>query len=182
MGNGKFVRFPVLYTENLVLRQLLPGDDKQIFALRSDDRVNKYLDRKPSKSIADAKRFIAGINENSPNKDSFYWAIALKSTNQLIGTICLFGISDDDQKAAIGFELLPDYQGRGIMREAISEILDFAQQEIGLIRIEACTAPENLASQRLLEKFNFKKQNTSGSKLWLFQWTVHHQGKRRLDT
>ena len=58
MTSRNFTPFPVLKTERLILRQLISSDDKEIFALRSNDNVNKYLDRKPSKSIDDAKNFI----------------------------------------------------------------------------------------------------------------------------
>ena len=61
MMGKNFTPFPILKTERLTLRQLISSDDKEIFALRSNDNVNKYLDRKPSKSIADAKKFIQTI-------------------------------------------------------------------------------------------------------------------------
>ena len=37
--------FPVLATQRLILRQLTAEDDQQIFALRSDNAINKYLNR-----------------------------------------------------------------------------------------------------------------------------------------
>jgi ribosomal-protein-alanine N-acetyltransferase len=110
-----------LKTERLTLRQLRSSDDKEIFALRSNDNVNKYLDRKPSKSIDDAKNFIQTINENIQRNDSIYWAITLNGTDKLIGTICLFDFSEDNSKAEIGYELLPDFQGKGIMQEALQK-------------------------------------------------------------
>jgi ribosomal-protein-alanine N-acetyltransferase len=54
---NSFTPFPVIKTERLTLRQLSVNDDKEIFALRSDKQVNKYLDREPSNSIEDARKF-----------------------------------------------------------------------------------------------------------------------------
>src|SRR5688500_12084038 len=139
MRNKSFTPFPVLKTERLTLRQLVSDDANEIFALRSDGNVNKYLDRKPSKSIDDAKRFIQTIDENIQRNDSIYWAITLNGTDKLIGTICLFEFSDDNLKAEIGYELLPDFQGKGIMQEATSKVIDFGIQHIGLNSIEAYT-------------------------------------------
>jgi ribosomal-protein-alanine N-acetyltransferase len=119
MTGKNFTPFPVLKTARLTLRQLGSSDDKEIFALRSNDNVNKYLDRKRSKSIDDAKNFIQTINENIQRSDSIYWAITLNGTDKLIGTICLFDFSEDHSKAEIGFELLPHFQGKGIMQEAL---------------------------------------------------------------
>ncbi len=159
MTNRTFTPFPILKTDRLILRQLVITDDNEIFALRSDDSVNRYLDRHPSKSIEDAKSFIQTITENVTKNNSIYWAISL--SGKLIGTICLFEFADDNIKAEIGYELLPSYQGKGLMQEAASKVLEFGFQHIGLNLIEAYTHSENQKSTRLLEKFNFKKQSPS---------------------
>ena len=171
MGDRNFKPFPVLKTERLTLRQLVSSDANEIFALRSDGSVNKYLDRKPSKSIDDAKIFIQTINENIQRNDSIYWAITLNGTNKLIGTICLFDFSDDNLKAEIGYELLPRFQGKGIMKEAAAKVIDFGIQTIGLDLIVAHTHFENQSSTRLLEKFNFKKHSVDGNNLMIFKLT-----------
>ncbi|MBC7867891.1 MAG: GNAT family N-acetyltransferase [Gloeobacteraceae cyanobacterium ES-bin-316] len=106
----------MLKTDRLVLGQLVITDDNEIFALRSDKSVNRYLDRHTSKSIEDAKSFLQAITENVRKNNSIYWAISL--TNKLIGTICLFQFTDDDTKAEIGYELSPAYQRKGLMQEA----------------------------------------------------------------
>ncbi len=172
MGDRNFEPFPVLKTERLTLRQLVGSDDNEIFALRSNENINKYLDRKPSKSIDDARAFIQTINKNIQRNDSIYWAITLNGTNKLVGTICLFGFSDDNLKAEIGYELLPDFQGKGIMQEAISKVIDFGIQHIGLNSIAAYTHSENQSSTRLLEKFNFKKNSVDGNNLMIFKLTT----------
>lgn len=169
MGDRNFKPFPVLKTEKLTLRQLVSSDDNEIFALRSNENVNKYLDRKPSKSIDDAKIFIQTINKNIQKNDSIYWAITLNGTDKLIGTVCLFNFSDDNLKAEIGYELLPTFQGKGIMQEAISKVIGFAIQHIGLNSIEAYTHSENQSSTRLLEKFNFKNNSAGEGNLMMFK-------------
>ena len=171
MGDRNFTPFPVLKTERLTLRQLVSSDDNEILALRSDDNVNKYLDRKPSKSIDDAKTFIETINKNIQRNDSIYWAITLNGTDKLIGTICLFNFSDDNLKVEIGYELFPYFQGKGIMQEATSKVIDFGLHHIGLNLIEAYTHFENQSSTRLLEKINFKKHSFGDNNLMIFKLT-----------
>ena len=171
MRDINFTLFPVLKTERLTLRQLINSDADEIFALRSDDKVNKYLDRKPSKSIDDAKTFIQTIKENIQRKNSIYWAITLSGTDKLIGTICLFDFSDHNSKAEIGYELLPDFQGKGIMLEATLKVIAFGIQYLGLSSIEAYTHSENQSSTRLLEKTNFKKNSVDKGNLMMFKFT-----------
>ena len=174
MAGRNFTPFPVLKTDRLILRQLVSSDDNEIFALRSDNNVNKYLDRGPSKSIDDAKTFIQTISENIQKNDSIYWAIALNSTDKLIGTICLFDFSDDNLKAEIGYELLPDFQGNGIMQEAALRVIQFGFQHVGLNSIVAYTHSENQSSTRLLEKLNFKRQSADDDNFMIFKLT--HNG------
>jgi [ribosomal protein S5]-alanine N-acetyltransferase len=173
MRNRNFTPFPVLKTERLTLRQLLIVDANEIFALRSDENVNKYLNREPAKSIVDANNFIQGINGNIQRNESIYWAIALNGTAKLIGTICLFDFSGDNSKAEIGYELSPGFQGKGIMQEAISIVIDFGMQHIGLNTLEAYTHSENQRSTRLLEKFNFKRHGDGEGNFILFKLTTN---------
>ena len=90
----------------------------------------------------------------------FYWAICLTETDQLIGTICLWNFSEDRSRAEIGYELLPAFQGKGIMQEAVEAILAFGFEKLSLHGIEAIPTSDNKASIRLLEKNHFVKAST----------------------
>ena len=149
--------FPTLSTGKLTLRQLKVSDAKEIFILRSDLNVNKYLDRELSNSIDDAKKFIRIVNENFDKNKSFYWAVCLANSEALVGTVCLFNFSAENNNCEIGFELLPQYQKSGIMREAVKAIINYAFNSLRVGKIQAFTHPENINSQKLLEKMQFKK-------------------------
>src|SRR6266700_6048170 len=97
----RFTPFPILTTERLTLRQLVIADEQEIFTLRSDSEINKYLDRQLSNTIDDARSFINKVNGNINKNDSLYWAITLSDRNIMVGTICLFGFSDDYNKCEI---------------------------------------------------------------------------------
>ena len=103
MTGKNFTPFPVLRTERLNLRELVSSDYPEIFALRSNQNVNKYLGRKAASSPDDAKDFIRTIHENTRQDKSVYWAITMIGNDKLMGTICLFDFSDEDLKAEIGF-------------------------------------------------------------------------------
>ncbi len=151
------VPFPTFKTERLTLRQLLDNDAEAIFSLRSDLKINKYLDRKPCGSLDDALIFITKTNEHIKHSPLKYWAIKLKNSKDLIGTICLFDFDNNLKKCEIGYELLSSYQGKGIMNEATNAIIDYAFNSIGLKIIEACTHKDNHNSTKLLQKLNFTK-------------------------
>jgi ribosomal-protein-alanine N-acetyltransferase len=174
MADKTFTPFPVLKTARLTMRQLAHSDVHEVFDLRSDGNVNKYLDRARSQSLDDAKNFIQAINKSIQKNDSFYWAITLHDTDKLIGTICLFNFSQDHSKAEIGYELLPGFQGKGIMQEAVSKVIYFGFHHAGLTSIEAVTHAENQSSTRLLEKLNFKRESVVDENCLLFRLT--HNG------
>ena len=157
MVNKSFTPFPILTTERLTLRQLSTDDGQSIFALRSDPEINKYLDRQPSKTMEDAISFIKKINDNIEKNISIYWAITLTDSQIIVGTICLFDFSDEKNKCEIGYELLTDFQGQGIMKEAAEEVTGYAFQTMRLQKIEALTHIRNRNSIRFLTKSGFKK-------------------------
>jgi len=149
--------FPILTTERLTLRQLSIDDQQDIFALRSDAEINKYLDREPGKTIDDAIDFIRKVNDNIKNNNSIYWVISLTSAKTFVGTICLFDFSTEKNSCEIGYELMTKFQGQGIMKEAAQVIIDYAFQALKFKKILAFTHYENLNSTNLLLKFNFVK-------------------------
>ena len=53
-----FTHFPELKTERLLLRQLKETDANAIFLIRSNEAVNKYIDRPKTSTIAEASLFI----------------------------------------------------------------------------------------------------------------------------
>ena len=150
-----FTPFPILKTKRLIFRQLEEADNKEIFFLRSDDELNKYIHRPRPNSINEANEFISKINNGIKQDKLIYWAITSKDNPKLIGTICLWNISKDKKYAELGYELNPKFQGKGIMSEALKYILDYGFEKIGLEKIEAFTHKDNTKSTTLLLKNNF---------------------------
>ena len=159
MLNRAFTPFPILTTERLTLRQLVINDEQEIFTLRSDSEINKYLDRPISNTIDDARNFINKVTENINKNDSLYWAITLSGNNILVGTICLFSFSDENDKCEIGYELLTNFQRQGIMKEAVEKVIDYAFNTIKVRKIEAFFHRDNQSSIKLLNKFSFRETN-----------------------
>jgi [ribosomal protein S5]-alanine N-acetyltransferase len=147
--------FPILATERLALRQLQHTDDQEIFTLRSDSEINKYLDRQLANTIDDARNFIDKIIKNN----ALYWAVTLSDKNILVGTCCLFGFSEENTKCEIGFELLTSFQGKGIMTEALKKVIEYAFNTIKVQKIEAFVHKDNTSSIKLLEHLSFSNSN-----------------------
>ena len=154
--------FPILATERLIMRQLEIQDDNEIFFLRSDERVNKYLVAPIAQSAEEARAFIKKINTGILNDEWAYWGITLKNNNKLIGTICFWNISIEENKAEIGYVLHPDLQGKGIMQEAIHKVIEHGFEKMKLRTMDAVLNPDNARSIALLKRNGFVYKCESG--------------------
>jgi ribosomal-protein-alanine N-acetyltransferase len=76
-----------------------------------------------------------------------------------LGTICLFGFSDENSSCEIGYELLTNFQNQGIMKEALEKVIDYAFHTIKINKIIAILHRNNQHSIRLLEKAQFTNSN-----------------------
>lgn len=153
-----FTPFPNFTTERLILRQLRPEDENEIFKIHSDERIAEFLIRPLYKSIDEARKFIDKINHGISNNDSVYWGITLRNEDEIIGTICIWNISKENFRAEIGFELLPQFQGKGLMQEALTTVLDYGFEKMKLHTIAGQVSPDNLSSIKIMSKNNFKRE------------------------
>ena len=160
MLNLNFTPFPIITTQRLVLRQLRDDDVHDLFALRTDERVNRFLDRPLPESLNDVREFIAKVKQITHDNEGLYWVITRKNEDQLLGNIGLRNFGPEQYQAEIGYELHPDHQGQGFMREAITDILAYGFGRLGLQAIVAETVPGNLRSIQILERHGFVKTNS----------------------
>ena len=158
MLNINLMPFPTLSTGRLKLRQITTEDANEIFFLRSDKTVMKFLDKAPAKSIEEALAFIQKVSDGIANNDGITWAMTLHDKPTLIGTIGFWRIEREHYRAEVGYVLHPGYQGMGLMQEAMTAVLDYGFSIIKFHSIEANVNPDNKASIKLLERNNFIRE------------------------
>jgi ribosomal-protein-alanine N-acetyltransferase len=150
-------QFPHLETERLYLRQLSSSDAKDVFEIFSDEEVTKYYDLTTFTSIERAERFINRMNEKFATNEGIRWAIALKSTNRLIGTCGYNAVysSNRHRRAIIGYELKREHWRQGYMSEALHATSEYGFGDLQLNRLEALVLPGNERSFQVLSKLGF---------------------------
>ncbi len=149
-----------LETQRLQLRGINESHVEDILKIRSNETINRFVQRNSPKNNYEALQFILTVKENAVKGQSFYWGISLKDRPGLIGTICLRNFSEDRKVAEVGYELLPEYHRKGIMSEALAAVVDFAFQHLSIQTLLAVTTEENDRSQRLLLKQGFIPEKT----------------------
>jgi [ribosomal protein S5]-alanine N-acetyltransferase len=158
MLNINFEPFTNLETERLLLRRLENADVKEVFALRSNPSTMKFIPRPLVKNDEEALEHIAMINAKIDSNEGINWAITLKGNPKLIGIIGHYRIQPQNYRAEIGYMILSEYHGQGIVAEAIKEVVRYGFEEINLHSIEAIIDPHNHASERVLQKNGFVKE------------------------
>ncbi|MEO6167004.1 MAG: GNAT family N-acetyltransferase [Chitinophagales bacterium] len=150
-----FTPFPILTTKRLQLRQLTTADANEILIHRSDERILEFIDIPKASTLEDALAFIHKINKGIAENESIFWGIQLKERPLLIGSICLWNISKEENSGEIGYMLHPDSQGKGIMQEALEKVIEFGFINLKLKTVVADVHPNNLKSIQLLKKNGF---------------------------
>jgi len=158
MLNVNFDPFPELRTERLLLRKITDDDVEQIFKMRSDKNVMKYIGKKPIVTMAEAKDWIKLIKDSLSINSGITWGITEINQTTLIGTIGLWRIIKENYRAEIGYMLLPEYWKKGFTKEAILKVVKYGFDEMKLHSIEAHISPKNVGSATVLEKTGFVRE------------------------
>lgn len=156
--NTNFSNFPILTTENLILREVEEKDVDEVFFLRSDKEMMKYIPRPLAKTKKDALERIEMFRKHKEDEEGVHWAITQKGNDQMIGVISIFKIDKENLRAEIGYILHLAYQGKGIISEALQKIIEFGFERINLHTLTAIIDPRNIASEKVLQKANFEKE------------------------
>ena len=82
--------------------------------------------------------------------------ITEKGSDKLIGRVSFFNFAYGGMMScAVGYHLDKDYEGKGIMSEALKSSLAFVFDEYKMHRVEAFILPENERSIKLVQRVGF---------------------------
>lgn len=153
-----FHPFPVLETERLLLRRVTTDDVNEVFELRSNPETMKFIPRPLVKNNEEALEHIAMIEEKIETNIGINWGITLKGNPKLLGIIGYYRMQPENYRSEIGYILLPEFHGKGIITEAVNTLINYGFNDLKLHSIEAVIDPENYASEKVLQKCGFVKE------------------------
>ncbi|RZL44979.1 MAG: N-acetyltransferase [Pedobacter sp.] len=153
------IKFPLLRIDNLILRQIVAADISNIYKGLSDPIVIEYYGVS-YKSLAETEAQMDWFSSLEKNENGIWWAITGVNDQLFYGAIGLNNLTKPHKKAEIGFWLLPDYWGKGIMNKALTTVCNYAFKVLNLHRIEAFVETGNISSKKILIKSNFSHEGT----------------------
>lgn len=151
-------RLPTIEGERVRLRWLAEADVPALYAIFGDAEVCRYWSSAAYRSIEEAARLRAQIVECFRERSLFQWGIALRDTDEVIGTCTLASLSPAHRRAELGFALRRASWRRGYVREILPRLVDFAFGSLGLHRLEADVDPENAASLDAIRRLGFRQE------------------------
>ena len=150
-----------------MLRQFRAADAQRIHELVNDKQLAHGTHHIPHPyPVGAAEEWLTEHAELVRRGESAVFAVCQQGTQastdskespQLIGTVGL-AISSFDHQAEIGYWVGRDYWGQGFCTEAVSAVIDYGFETLGLHRIFAQHIARNSASARVLEKTGFSKE------------------------
>jgi [ribosomal protein S5]-alanine N-acetyltransferase len=153
-----FHPFKNLETDRLFLRRLSVDDVNEVFQLRSNPTTMKYIPRPLVTNNDEALAHIKLIDDKIITNEGINWAITLKGNPKLIGIIGHYRIQPENHRCEIGYMISPEFNGQGIVTEAIKVVLEYGFDDLQMHSIEAVIDPDNIASERVLQKNGFVKE------------------------
>lgn len=149
------LEMPVVITDRLILRPIELKDASDMFEYASNIEVLKYLWWEPHQSVEQSYRSIQEhfLNRKEKGIPEAY-AIVWKENNKMIGTIDVHTVHFGDV-GVIGYVIHQDYWGKGIVSEALQELISVAFNHCGFYRLEINHCADNVASGKVIERAGF---------------------------
>jgi ribosomal-protein-alanine N-acetyltransferase len=140
----------ILETPRLLVRKWVPDDWKRFRALFTDPRVMQYIGDGQPWSDSRIRHWVEESIEAEKTRGWVLWPLVHLEDSEVIG-FCGFwtGFPPDVE---MGWRLLPEYWGQGLMTEVAKALMDFGFASYHFDRLIAVAQPENRASIRVMEK------------------------------
>jgi RimJ/RimL family protein N-acetyltransferase len=90
--------------------------------------------------------------------ESATFAVAEAGDDAFRGTAVLFGVTWHHARAELGIWLVPAARGRGLARGALALLCGWAHEQLGLVRLQMKTVPDNEAMLRTCERLGFERE------------------------
>lgn len=143
----------------MLLRQFKEPDLGNVFLGLSNPAVIKYYGVH-FKTLEETKKQIEWFAELEKNETGIWWAVCSSDNSNFYGAVGLYYLNRELKTAELGFWLMPEFWGKGIITESLLLAIDYGFNKMHLKRIEAEVETENRMSIRVMKKLRFVHERT----------------------
>ena len=153
-------------TERLILRPWRDNDAENLYEFAKDPAVGPVTGWNPHRNVEESLYVIQNVLSASGT-----FAVVPKIEGRAVGSITLsvgrqshFDLHDNE--AEIGYWIGVSFWGKGLIPEAVRELMRYGFEELGLKRIWCGYFDGNERSKRVQEKCGFKYHHTNENIYW----------------
>ncbi|MDE0534928.1 MULTISPECIES: GNAT family N-acetyltransferase [unclassified Tenacibaculum] len=143
----------IFETKRLLVRKLKHSDLEAFYELESNPKVLQYATGEP-KNLEESKEDLEQLIKryDDPTNDFWIYAVENEQNEDFIGTIAL--IKDEEGNDEIGYRFIERFWGNGFATELCEGLIQYCKS-IGMKKLIGCVVDENVASAKILQRFNF---------------------------
>ena len=162
---------PTLDTARLRLRCLKIEDAPAVHQVYGDPEAMRYWDMPPSIDLKETERRLTRALSVDPQWHAT-WTVWVRRDgqfpdDQFIGMVNYHARQPWNRRLALGWILIPRFQGRGYMQEAARAVLAHCFTTLNTHRVEAEIEPENVRSARLAQRLGFQREGLLRDRLFV---------------
>lgn len=162
-----------LFTDRLCLRRFQPtdaGDCLRNWA--ADPATYRYISGQPQ-TAQDVAAWLASADAAYANPETYYWAIADRTSDEVVGEIFVDDCSNRNRWCELDWKIGGAFQGKGFATEAARTVIHYLGEEVGFHRVQAKCCAENIASERVMQKLGMTKEGV------LHEYFLNHENRWR---
>ena len=161
-----FSCLPVIETKDLLLRPMRMSDAADIYAYASDPEVARYV-LWEHRSITETRSYIRCIRSQYRHGLPSSWAVVLRKSGRVIGSIGFMGYAYIHHAAEIGYSFSRSYWNLGYATQALRAVIVSSFRSLpNLNRLECQHDVRNPASGRVMEKCGMHREGVLRGRLY----------------
>ncbi|OHX19786.1 GNAT family N-acetyltransferase [Chromobacterium sphagni] len=149
-------------SRRLIIRSPLPGDGAVVHAgvVATLEQLRAWPASLPwamfEPSLEASETFCRQSRIDFLARKGLPMLLFLKEGGHFAGACGLHDLDWKHKRAEIGYWCHREWQGQGLIGEAVQTLCDFSQHQLGLRRIACLADEQNLASRRVAERADFR--------------------------
>lgn len=157
-----------IITDRLRLREYTREDWHAVLTYQRQPLYLRYYPWE-ERTEQDVRRFVQMFLDWQQERPRYRYQFAIVTFNdaRLIGSCGIRLKSPDSREADMGYELDPEYWGKGLATEAARALLNFGFHGLGMHRISATCIAENISSIRVLERIGMRCEGRLRENEWM---------------
>ena len=150
----------IFETERCIVREMTEEDAERLLHILTEKEVAEYLESKTGSKEEELDKIKSYVSCVYSFFGYGYWGVFSKRSNQLIGRA---GFKEGSYPPEVGYVIEHSLWGHGLATEIVTELLQYAKEELDSSEVLAKVDAENKASRRVLEKCGFQRVETTNT-------------------